>query len=231
MKAKKIIIIMMALTLALGVVGCGKDKEDTSTSTSTATQEESKDSKIIEQNEKNLFELGAKQTKEIKPILEKYGVKVNFDSEETADTVVYVSKDESECSASDATGYTVSTTDDVKPNDGGDNNYNIKYGSYITKEKKPYYAYEITIDYTNERVFKLDEFKMFKDLVQAHFGDDYDVASLDTFIQDHIKAIDAGEKTVSSGRDTGSYREGLMGGEKGSDGKRQLIYRLTLLKE
>ena len=229
MKAKKIITIMMVLTLALGVVGCGKDKEDTSTS--TATQEESKDSKTIEKNEKNLFELGAKQTKDIKAIVEKYGAKTEYNLENNSGVNIAFSKDENDCSASGATGYNVTTLKELKANDGGDNSYSITYGSYISKDKESYYAYDIDMVYPDAQEFKLENFKMLKDLVQAYFGDDYDMASVESWIQDHIKGVNDGT-VEASGKDIGSFREGLMGGEKGSKSKSKgqtlLTYRLTL---
>ena len=230
MITKKIIaIILMTLLLVPAIVGCGAKESSNKT-----TQEVSKTPVIIEQNEENLFELGSKQTKDIKAIVEKYGIETAYVSEHNKNIPISFSKDENDCGLSDSTGYTASSLRVMKPNDGGDNTYGILYSSTVDKgaEKKPYYSYDITMIFPNDQEFKLDNFKMFKDLVEVHFGDDYDLSSLESWIQEHIKSIDSGEVIITSERDNGSYREKMIGGGKSEkeEGKRTLSYRLTLRK-
>ncbi|MBD7910131.1 hypothetical protein [Clostridium cibarium] len=220
MRKKRIIAIIMSLTLAFSVVGCGKSNSGNTSSTETTTKEEStsdsKDGfKKIEPTQKNVFDLGAKQTKEIKTILDKYGVKTAYNSEKNTSVPIHIAKDENDCAYQGGKGYTISTTGDVKLNDGGEHEYQILYNAYESKKTDgPEYLYQITFDYPTTEQFKLDNFKMFKELVQEVQGSDYDFASLDKWMSEHIRKIQSGEKEGASARDVGSFHEGIEGGDK-----------------
>ncbi|MBD7910130.1 hypothetical protein [Clostridium cibarium] len=237
MKKKRILAIIMSLTLAFSVVGCGKSNSGNTSSTETTTKEEntsdSKDEfKKIEPTQKNVFDLGGKQTKEIKDILEKYGVKTEFNNENNTSVPVHVAKDENDCSLQGGKGYNISTTGDVKLNDGGEHEYQILYNAYESKNTYgPLYLYQITIDYPTTEEFKLDNFKMFKELVQEVQGSDYDFASLDKWMSEHIKKIQAKEKQGASARDVGSFHEGIEGGRKrAGKNTNMIIFSFSLRK-
>jgi hypothetical protein len=220
MKKKRILAIIMSLTLAFSIVGCGKSNSGNTSLTETTTKEESssdsKDGfKKIEPTQKNIFDLGAKQTKEIKDILEKYGVKTAYNGDHNTDVPIHVAKDENDCSLQGVKGYNISTTGDVKFNDGGEHEYQILYNAYVGDNTDgPRYLYQIIIDYPTTEEFKLDNFKMFKELVQEVQGSDYDFSSLDKWMSEHIKKIQSGEKEGASARDVGSFYEGIEGGDK-----------------
>jgi hypothetical protein len=217
---KRILAVIMSLTLAFSVVGCGKSDNGGASSKETTTKEENTSSsedgfKKIELTEKNVLDLGAKQTKEIKTILEKYGVKTSYNADKNINTPIGISKDENDSAYKGTKGYTISTTGEVIINDGGSHDYEILYNAYTSdKEKGPRYLYQITFEYPTTEEFKLDNFKMFKELVQEVQGSDYDFASLETFMKDHLKKIKANENAGASARDVGSFHEGIEGGSK-----------------
>lgn len=220
MNKKRIFAIIMSLTLAFSAVGCGKSDNGGTTSTETTTKEEtsskSKDGfKKIELTKENVFDLGAKQTKEIKSILDKYGVKTSYIADKNTNSPIAFSKDENDTGYEGAKGYSIQTTGDIKVNDGGDHEYGILYNAYESKNTNgPRYVYQITIDYPMTQEFKLDDFKMFKELVKEVQGEDYDFAALETFMKNHIKKIQADENGGASAREIGSFHEGIEGGDK-----------------
>ncbi|MBD7910128.1 hypothetical protein [Clostridium cibarium] len=237
MKKKRILAIIMSLTLAFSVVGCGKSNSGNTSSTETTTKEEStsdsKDGfKKIEPTQKNIFDLGAKQTKEIKDILEKYGVKTAYNADKNMKMPVHIAKDENDCSLEGGKGYSITTTEGVNLNDGGDHRYSISYSAYESKNTDgPRYLYQITIDYPTTEEFKLDNFKMFKELVQEVQGSDYDFASLDKWMSEHIKKIQSKEKQGASARDVGSFHEGIEGGSKrAGKNTNMIIFSFSLRK-
>ncbi|MBD7910129.1 hypothetical protein [Clostridium cibarium] len=239
MKKKRILAIIMSLTLAFSVVGCGKSNSGNTSSTEATTKEDSSSSdskdgfKKIENTEKNVLELGAKQTKEIKAILEKYGIKTAYNGEHNTNVPIHIAKDENDCSYDATKGYNISTTGDVKINDGGEHEYQILHNAYVDKENnnEVRYLYQITIDYPTTEEFKLDNFKMFKELVQEVQGSDYDFASLDKWMSEHIKKIQSKEKQGASARDVGSFHEGIEGGSKrAGKNTNMIIFSFSLRK-
>jgi hypothetical protein len=236
MNKKRILAIIMSLTLAFSIVGCGKSDSGNTSSTETTKEESSSESKDgfkkIENTEKNVFDLGAKQTKEIKAIFEKYGVKTAYNGDHNTDVPIHVAKDENDCSLKGGKGYNISKTGEVKVNDGGDHQYGILYNAYVGDNTDgPLYLYQITIDYPTTEEFKLDNFKMFKELVQEVQGSDYDFASLDKWMSEHIKKIQSKEKQGASARDVGSFHEGIEGGNKrAGKNTNMIIFSFSLRK-
>lgn len=222
MKKKKIVTLMMLLILTLNITGCGKSNAESSSSSSTETTAEGEkasnsqdDFKKIDSTENAIFDLGAKQTKEIKEILENYSVKTAYNADKNMKVQVRIAKNENDCSIKGAKGYNISTTGTLKVNDGGDHGYEILYNAYqVENADGPRYLYRITIEYPAAEEFKLDNFKMFKDLVGEVYGSDYDYASLESWIQDHLAKKHSGERAGGATRDQGSYSEGLEGGDK-----------------
>lgn len=202
MKIKKIVTIVMALTLALGVAGCGKDEESDST---TATQEESSESKAIKRYDKAILELGAKQTPRIVEILEKYDIKTASNSEDKKAQVLYA-KDENDSGTIGTTGYTLQTTERILLDDGGQNKYNINYKSFLWSEGKGNNGIGIDVIYTENGKFNIDNFGFLKELIQVYCGDDYDINSLESWIQEFLETGE-GKKFD---REVGNFKESIQ---------------------
>ncbi|MDS0527525.1 hypothetical protein NNC19_17685 [Clostridium sp. SHJSY1] len=230
MNRKRIFTLLISLTLALNIAGCGKSETESTSSSETTTEEGSSASAEenftkIENTENTIFELGSKQTKEIKEILEKYSVKTAYNADKNMKAQVRIAKDENDCSIKGAKGYNISTTGTLKVNDGGDHGYEVIYNAYQTENStEPRYLYRITIEYPAAEEFKLDNFNMFKELVQEVHGDSYDFASLESWIKEQLTKKQAGEKLGGTTRDMGSYSEALEGGDKKAGTE---VYSLT----
>jgi hypothetical protein len=74
---------------------------------------------------------------------------------------------------------------------------------------------------------------MFKDLVKAHFGDDYDMSSLESFVQELLNTEEIEDAISTSSRTNGIYRESISGGNIVGDlaiHRNALVYELTLIE-
>lgn len=220
MNKKKIIALIMSITLAFSIVGCGENDDGESTLTENTTKEgtfsNSKDElNKIEITQENVFKLGDKQTKEIKTIIEKYGVKTTELYSEDKNSAVIFSEDINETGFDDTKGYSIQSNGNITVNDGGNHNYGMVYGACIKTDEhdSPFYSYDITINYPEEE-FKLNNFKLFKELVKEVEGNYYDEDSLDTFIKEHFKKIQDGKIASKSAREIGPFREQIDGGDR-----------------
>lgn len=225
----------MSLTLALSIVGCGKTNDGESTSVeSTKNEETSSNSKVesnnIELTQENVFKLGEKQTKEIREIFEKYGVKTSDLYSEDKDSPIAFSDDINETGFDDAKGYSIQSTGNITINEVGKHNYGIVYGACIKTDEhdNPFYNYDITINYPEEE-FKLNNFKLFKELVKEVEGSYYDEASLETFMKEHFKKIQEGNVASKSAREIGPFREQIDGGDRKIGNSTMITFSFSLI--
>jgi hypothetical protein len=150
MKTKKIVaIILMTLLLAPVIMGCKDEESSTKTTDSTTTieQEEKKDSDIVEQKDNNLFELSTKEIKDIKEVLEKYGVKVDLESEKTPDSKATISEVVEDANEG-LFNYSITANGNIKTTDRKNNTYFVFYNSLSTKDGKSRYEYQIYMSFS-----------------------------------------------------------------------------------
>jgi len=206
MKTKKIIAIMMALTLALGVVGCGKDEASDSTPTTQedSSYEDSLDS--VELNEENIYALGARQTEEIKDIVEKYGAKVGYGGKSNIPGVDMMFSKGEEGLIEGQKGYKATSLEWITPKEEKSNKYQIEFKSARIEEFDALnYWFEISIKYPAAQEFKLDDFKMFKELLQVVHGKNYDTTLLEKRIKEQIRKVENGEIKSNGDLSSDSY--------------------------
>lgn len=233
MGKRRIFGVIILLTLTLAIEGCESIKFGGLSLTGVTTKE----GKNIEEQkhtytEEEILKLGAEQTKSIKAILSKYGVKTSNVSDKNATTPIAISKDENDCAYKGAKGYTITTDKEVKINDGGNHEYGIIYNAYKAENANELnYVYQITMESSTKEEFRIDNFKLFKELVKGIHGNDYDFVSLENFMKEQLK--DAQSKGVVGGgaRDVGVYRECIEDGEKSSgEDTYTITYSVTLKK-
>ncbi|MDS0527524.1 hypothetical protein NNC19_17680 [Clostridium sp. SHJSY1] len=220
---RRIITVMMSLVLAFGMVGCN----DSDSLSAKATAETKDGFKKIENTEKSVFELGEKQTKEIKEILDKYQVKNTYNRDKV-DAPVIIAKDKDDCSFEGARGYNIATAKYISVNDGGEHEYQIRYNALIdiANNSTPRYSYQIIVGYSEKEKFELENFKMFKDLVQEVQGNEYDFATLES----SIKKLEKKKKSEVA-NDAGSFHEVIESDENIFGDKSQNIVLTFSLRE
>ncbi|MDS0527526.1 hypothetical protein NNC19_17690 [Clostridium sp. SHJSY1] len=220
MGKKRIFGVIILLTLAFNIEGCenisiggssltgiSKENENTSKNNLEGQRREFADAEIIQ--------IGSEQTKIIKEILNRYGVKTSYNAEKNATTYIAISKDENDCGYAGAKGYTIATNKGVKINDGGDHQYGIIYNAYkAQRNNEPTYVYQITMEFSAKEEFKIDNFKLFKELVKGIHGNKYDLVSLENFMKEQLKDVQSGGVVGGKTRDVGSYRECIEDGGK-----------------
>ncbi|WP_207655362.1 hypothetical protein [Clostridium vincentii] len=126
-------------------------------------------------------------------------------------------------------GNVVGTLQDFKPKDGGNNKYKISYKATTSDvDDKLLYSVIIIITYPPKQEFKLDNFKMFKEILQVVHGKDYDVTSLETSIQEHILTVQPGEIKSRGSEEVNSFNEALsFSNQKDGAVENRLTYILT----
>ncbi len=234
MKTKKIIATILSGILALSLVACGGEKKDTTTKDNTAQEtsvkKDDKKSDIIKKDKDSLFELGKKQTKDIKGIAEKYGIKTCFTDEYKGDNgAVVIAKDENGSNLKSSKGYTITTYESPTLNDGSENKYNLDYYSVIKEgENEGKYQYQISLTNLGDGTFKIENSKMLKELIQV-IDKDYDFGDFDKWVNDFLDRVKEG-KAVSKGRNHGAFHENIKGEINDKNGKKELflMYTVTL---
>jgi len=94
-------------------------------------------------------------------------------------------------------GNTCGTTKSIKVNDGGENRYNLTFvAMYHTKEESMMGSLLIVINDFKSQDFKFENYKMFKETLQACFSEEYDINALEKKLKEFILATPLGEKNV-----------------------------------
>ncbi|SHK19395.1 hypothetical protein SAMN02745163_03398 [Clostridium cavendishii DSM 21758] len=234
MKTNKIIATILSGILALSLVACGGEKKDTTSKDNTAQETSAnKDEKKvgkIKKEKNSLFELGKKQTEQIKTIVEKYGVKTNYAANYKGDNGdVIFSKDENDSNMKDTKGYTITSYNTPKISDGAENKYMIEYNSIVENGKNDgNYQYQISLRSLGDGTFKLENAKMLKELIQV-IDKDYDFGDFDKWVNGFLEKVKA-DTAVSDGRDHGAFHENIKAEINDEAGKKELflMYTVTL---
>lgn len=221
MKRRRILTLMTTLLVAFVMVGCN----DSNSLSAKATAEEKNGFEKIENTEESVFKLGEKQTKEIKEILDKYEVKNTYNRDKV-DAPVIIAKDKDDCSFEGARGYNIATSKYFDVKDGGEHHYQIRYNAFVDlgNDSTPLYSYQIVIGYSEKEKFKLDNFKMFKDLVQEVQGNQYDFATLESSINKLEK-----KKKSEIENNAGSFHENIESDENiFGDNTQNIVFTFSL---
>ncbi|MDD7795199.1 hypothetical protein [Clostridium sp. 'White wine YQ'] len=203
--SKRIMAGIIAGILMLGIAGCsnkskGDDKtktEDTSAKVENAadgqgqrTSQKQLDrqniSEIIKTKE-DLYKFGRDHIDKFKQVFAKYNVSSNMD------TSAEFHPDKRDASFGEID---MVMTNKIEINDGAQNKYeNINFNMGTSPEtKKGGLELEILVTVPIDRVFKLEEYQMLKDMILAMYDGKYDFKKndLDKWVNDTIKAEEQG---------------------------------------
>jgi len=199
---KKIITIILLFPIVFGLVGCGRMEEKLSTNaiSQDAGNSEEYNFDKIELNKDNIFAFGIEKTARIEIIVKKYGIttthKIVGKEAEEADMTFL--DDEKGIFTGDM-GHTCGTQKSIKVNDGGENLYDITFiATKYTKGKDESIlgSLLIVINDFKSQDFKFENYKMFKEMIQACFSKEFDINALEKKLNEFILATPSGEKNV-----------------------------------
>ncbi|WP_238883561.1 hypothetical protein [Clostridium sp. YIM B02551] len=199
--SKRIMAGIIAGILMLGIAGCsnkskGYDKaktEDTSAKAENAAdgqgqktsqkQLDRQDISEIIKTKEDLYKFTRDHIDKFKQIFSKYNVSSNMD------TSAEFHPDKRDASFGEID---MVMTNKVEINDGAQNKYeNINFNMGASSEtKKGAFALEVLVTVPIDRVFKLEEYQMLKDMILAMYDEKYDFKKndLDKWVNDTIEA-------------------------------------------
>lgn len=116
--------------------------------------------------------------------------------EETEDADIIFLDDEKGIFTGDK-GHTCGTEKSIKVNDGGENLYKLTFvATNYTKGKDESICGSLLIEINDfkSQEFKFENYKMFKEIVQACYSKEYDINSLEKKLKELISSTPSGEK-------------------------------------
>lgn len=199
--SKRIMAGIIAGILMLGITGCsnkskGEDKtktEDTAAKADNGADEqgrktvqkqlERQDISEIIKTKDDLYKFGREHIDKFKQVFSKYNVSSNMDT----DAKFYPDKKDASFGE-----LGMVMTNKIEINDGAQNKYENIYFHVRTnpETKKGELTLETLVTVPIDRVFKLEEYQMLKDLILAMYDGKYDFEKndLDKWVNDIIKA-------------------------------------------
>lgn len=218
MKLKKTIIIITLLILSFGVIGCSKLQVGENSS-------EEYNFDKIKLNKDNIFAFGIEQTKNIENVVKKYGITTTHNVAESEKAEMIFLDDEKGIYDGDK-GYIISTPKTVRINDGGENCYDVGFSARIKADNKVFSDILIQIECPVTQEFKLDNFMMFKEVLEEIYSNEFDLIKLESSIKDLIAKVPSGEEKHGPKVLVGDFLQ-TIAFHNNKDGKNKLIFFLV----